>query len=73
MTAAKEVLEQQKKETLQLRVMLRESEAGKLLMATLEEMYYAGDLAGKDIHDTYRNLGRRDVVLWLRGVRDTQE
>jgi hypothetical protein len=42
-------------------------------MDILEKEYYDGDLRGVDALDTYRTsrLGRRDVVVYLRGLLQT--
>jgi len=43
-----------------------QSEAGKEIIRILEEEFYDGELLGGDSHETYYNLGRRDVVAYLR-------
>lgn len=43
---------------------------GKELMDMLEDMYYNGKMVGATPEDTYFNLGRRDVVHYLRQLRD---
>ena len=43
-----------------------ESTAGQELIRVLEEEFYDGELVGKDPHQTYYNLGRRDVVSYLK-------
>jgi hypothetical protein len=61
---------------LELRRIARDAppnEDGKLLLSVLEDMYYNGDLVGDDPHETYRKLGQRDVVKFLRGLRDEKE
>lgn len=50
--------------------LLLANEDGKLLLSILEEMHHRGDLRGKDPYDAFFNLGRRDVVEFLLGLRD---
>ena len=42
------------------------SEAGKEIIRVLEEEFYNDELRGEDPHQTYYNLGRRDVVSYLK-------
>jgi hypothetical protein len=51
-------------------ILLLANEDGKLLLSMLENLYYRGDLVGVDPYETYRNLGRRDVVEFLLSLRD---
>ena len=55
-----------------LRVLLA-SEAGQWLMGWLERQYVDGELVGETDAETYFNLGRRDVVVELRRLRDAVE
>jgi len=50
-----------------------ESEAGQELIRVLEEEFYDGELVGKDPHQTYYNLGRRDVVSYLKQLAKWRE
>lgn len=49
--------------------LLLASPDGQRLMDILEDLYYDGDLVGTDTWDSYRKLGRRDVVCYLRDLR----
>lgn len=51
-------------------MMLLNSPDGRLLLDILEEDYYKGDLRGKTPEDSYFNLGQREVVRFLIGLRD---
>jgi hypothetical protein len=72
-TEAELILEKSRLELRRVREMLRRNEDGKLLLSVLEDMYYDGNLVGDDPHETYRKLGQRDVVKFLRDLRDEKE
>jgi hypothetical protein len=46
------------------------SDAGKEMMVLLEEAFYHGGLMAETPEKTAYNLGRRDVVMYLRQLRD---
>jgi hypothetical protein len=69
-TDAEMKLEKSKLELRRLGMLLLANEDGKLLLSMLEETYYKGNLVADDPHTTYFNLGRRDVVDFLLGLRD---
>lgn len=50
--------------------MLLTSEDGKVMMSMLEEMYYKGVMVSPTPEGTYFNLGQREVVVFLLGLRD---
>lgn len=72
-TDAEVKMDRSKQEMRRVGQMLRLNEDGKLLLSMLEDSYYKGDLVGEDPHKTYFNLGRRDVVDFLLGLRDQAE
>ena len=45
---------------------LMSSHVGKQLIAVLDSRFCVGNMVGKDPHETYFNLGRRDVVEYLK-------
>lgn len=47
------------------------TEDGRLMLEALESVFFNGDLIGKDERATYSNLGAREVVRYLRELRDT--
>jgi hypothetical protein len=49
------------------------SELGKKFIAALEESFYEGDMVGETPYDTYFNLGRRDVVEFLKSLQRINE
>ncbi len=49
------------------------SEAGTEIIRVLEEEFYDGTLLGRDSHETYYNLGRRDVVSYLKQIANWRE
>ena len=46
------------------------SDAGKEMMSLLEEAFYHGGLMAETPEKAAYNLGRRDVVMYLRQLRD---
>ncbi len=46
------------------------SPGGKAVMEILEEEFHDGDMRGTDTHQTYYNLGRRDVVAYLKELAE---
>ncbi len=44
------------------------SEAGQEIIRVLEEEFCEGNLVGIDAYSTYYNLGRRDVVTYLKQI-----
>lgn len=46
------------------------SEDGKVLMEALEAEFFEGDLLGETSEETHYNLGARDVVCYLRELRN---
>jgi hypothetical protein len=46
------------------------TDAGREMMTLLEEAFYHGEIFGETAEKTAYNLGRRDVVLYLRQLRD---
>lgn len=69
-TDAEVKLEKSNMELRRLGMLLLANEDGKLLLSVLEDLYYNGALVGNDPHMTYFNCGRREVVNFLRGLRD---
>jgi len=67
---AEMTLEKSSLEMRRVGMMLLASDDGKLLLSMLEEMFYKGGLHEPDAHMTYFNCGRRDVVVFLLGLRD---
>jgi hypothetical protein len=63
-------LEKSQHEQKRIGMLLLANEDGKLLLKTLEDLFYKGDLTGDDPHATYFKLGRRDVVDFLLSLRD---
>jgi hypothetical protein len=59
--------------SIQLIQRLNESEDGKALFSLMEQVFENRSLKGTDTHDTYYRLGQRDVVLYLRELRDYQQ
>ena len=49
------------------------SPSGKALMDALEQRFWDGNLAGANDAETYMNLGAREVVRFLRGLRKYNE
>lgn len=49
------------------------SAAGKEMIKVLEEEFYDGEIKGSDPYDTYYNLGRRDVVAYLKQLAKWRE
>lgn len=45
------------------------SEAGKAIIELLEDEFYDGELMDVDPYKTAYNLGRRDVVLYLKQLK----
>lgn len=45
------------------------SPIGKSVIEALEEMFYDGDLFDPDPYSTAYNLGRRDVVVYLKQLQ----
>lgn len=52
---------------------LLKSENGKDLLAELESTFYDGDIIAATVEQTYANLGAREVVRFLKSIRDSQE
>lgn len=69
-TDAEVKLEESALELRRIGMLLLGNEDGKKLLAVLEDLYYDGTIAADSPHTTYFNLGRRDVVYFLRGLRD---
>lgn len=69
-TDAEMTLEKSGLEMRRVGMMLLANEDGKVLLSMLEEMFYRGNLHEPDPHMTYFNCGRRDVVVFLLGLRD---
>lgn len=57
-------------EMRRLGMLLLANEDGKLLLSVLEDLYYDGTIVGADPHMTYFNCGQREVVIFLRGLRN---
>lgn len=51
-------------------VAVLETPGGKEMLEALEEMFYHADLFGQTPEETAYNLGRRDVVVYLRQLRN---
>jgi len=49
------------------------TDTGKAVMDALEEEFYDGDIMDIDPHVTAYNLGRRDVVVYLKQLKRYQE
>jgi hypothetical protein len=49
------------------------SEIGKAVINALEEEFYEGDLFDPDPHKSAYNLGRRDVVVYLKQLQRQSE
>ncbi len=49
------------------------SETGKAVIQALEEEFYHGELFDEDPHKTAYNLGRRDVVVYLKQLQRFSE
>lgn len=46
------------------------SREGKQILRELNLMFNSPDLRGTDTHDTYYNLGKRDVVVYLNDLAE---
>lgn len=44
---------------------------GKIMLNYMEEMYNGDNLRGKDVSDTYYNLGQRDVMMQLKFISES--
>lgn len=69
-TPAERAMEKSGLELKRVGQMLLGNADGRLLLDLLEEMYYKGDLVGETPEKTYFNLGKREVVNFLIGLRD---
>jgi hypothetical protein len=63
-------LETSQREMRRIGMLLISNEDGKLLLSMLEDLYFNGTLVGADPYATYFNCGQREVVVFLRGLRD---
>ena len=72
-TSAEIHIERSQLEMRRVGRMLLSSEDGRLLLDTLEEMYYKGTMVGATPEDTYFKLGQRDVVVFLLALRDKEK
>jgi hypothetical protein len=63
-------LEKSRGEMRRVGMLLLANEDGKLLLSMLEDLYFNGSLIGADPYLTYSKCGQRDVVVFLRELRD---
>jgi hypothetical protein len=57
--------ETRKQEMRNLSVLLKSHQDGRLLVETLRDLFYDGDMLGDTPEKTYFNLGQRNVVAFL--------
>jgi hypothetical protein len=72
-TDAEMKLEKSKLELRRIGMLLHAHEDGKLLLSTLEDMFYDGALVQPgppDPYTTYFKCGQREVVVFLHELRD---
>lgn len=61
---------EQKQEMRRIGMALNTNPDTKLLLDSLVDLYYKGDMTGETPERTYFNLGRREVVEYLLNLRD---
>lgn len=73
MTTAKETQDKARLEEAKVGALLRNNADARVMMDILRDLFYDGDLLGREPHETYHNLGRREVVRFLMDLRDREE